>query len=78
MSSNNLTKETDNDKWGVAGPTDDNVPPQIARLSSPGYKTFLDDREALLPNKSSAPSLDEPGFSDVSHIRTSYIIHIDI
>ena len=63
MSSNNLTNEEDDDKWGVSA-TDDNVPPQIARLSSPGYKTFLDDNEALLPNKSIP--FDDAGFSDVS------------
>ena len=57
---------SDGDKWGVAGPTDDNIPPQIARLSSPGYKTFLDDQEALLLPHRTTPALDDPAFTDVS------------
>jgi hypothetical protein len=64
-----LANDNNNDdKWGVAGPTDDNIPPQIARLSSPGYKTFLEDNEALLFNSRTIPSLDDPVFTDVSYI----------
>lgn len=68
MSSNLTQSDNNDDKWGVAGPTDDNIPPQIARLSSPGYKTFLDDHEALLPNKNLTQSgFNDDGFNDVSY-----------
>ena len=70
---NNITNDNNNDdKWGVAGPTDDNIPPQIARLSSPGYKTFLEDHEALLPNRT-LPSLDDAGFTDVSKSKLLFL-----
>ena len=67
MSLNLTGQDTNDDKWGVVGPTDDNIPPQIARLSSPGYKTFLDDQELLLPHKNMQQSgFNDDGFNDVS------------